>query len=95
MNTLKEIEKIIIKELNLICKGNKISFSSKTPMVGPLRAIKSIQLVELLLKMEDYVEKNSNQKLNWADNSAMSETRSVLKTVNSLAKHILELLSKK
>lgn len=95
MNTLKKIENIIIKELNLICKDNKMPFSSKTPMVGPSRAIKSIQLVELLLKMEDYVEKNSNQKLNWADNSAMSETRSVLKSVNSLAKHILDLITKK
>lgn len=95
MNSLKKIENIIIKELNLICKDNKMRFSSKTPMVGPSRAIKSIQLVELLLKMEDYVEKNSNQKLNWADNSAMSETRSVLKSVNSLAKHILDLITKK
>ena len=41
--------------------------------------------------MEDYVEENFNSKFDWSDNSAMSETRSVLRTVNSLAEHILEL----
>ena len=45
--------------------------------------------------MEDYVEEKFNSKFNWSDNSAMSETRSVLRTINSLAEHIVELSSKK
>mgnify|MGYP006147164469 FL=1 len=79
----------------LICKDPKRTFSSSTALVGPDRALKSIELVELLLKMEDYVEEKFNSKFNWADNSAMSETRSVLRTINSLANHIVELSSKK
>ena len=45
--------------------------------------------------MEEYVEEKFNSNFNWADNSAMSETRSVLSTVRSLAQHIVELNSKK
>ena len=91
MPTTKDIEQYIIKELNLICKDTKNSFSANTQLVGANRAIKSVQLVELLLKIEGYVEKNFNSTFNWADNSAMSDTRSVLRTVKSLADHVFEL----
>ena len=95
MPTKKDIELYIIKELNLICKDTKSSFSENTQLVGSNRAIKSVQLVELLLKIEGYVEKNFNSTFNWADNSAMSDTRSVLRTVKSLASHVFELNSNK
>ena len=95
MNIILNIENYIIKELALICKDTKRTFSYSTALVGPDRALRSIELVELLLKMEDYVEEKFNSKFNWADNSAMSETRSVLRTVNSLANHIVELSTKK
>ena len=95
MSEINNIENYIIKELALICKDPMRTFSSSTALVGPSRALESIELVELLLKMEDYVEEKFNSKFIWADNSAMSETRSVLRTVNSLASHIVELTSKK
>lgn len=91
----KSIENYIIKQLAIICKDPKRKFASNTPLVGPTRALKSVELVELLLKMEDYVEEKFNSKFNWSDNSAMSETRSVFRTINSLAEHIVELSSKK
>ena len=90
-----DVEKFIIKELSIICKEPKGSYSSKTQLVGEKRSIKSMQLVELLLKMEDYVEKNFNSEFNWDNNSAMSETFSVLRTVESLAEHVIKLNSKK
>tara|TARA_B100001175_G_scaffold223849_1_gene190735 strand:+ start:1246 stop:1533 length:288 start_codon:yes stop_codon:yes gene_type:complete len=95
MSEIKNIENHIIKELAVICKDPKRKFASDTALVGPSRSLKSVELVELLLKMEDYVEENFNSKFDWSDNSAMSETRSVLRTVNSLAEHILELSEKK
>ena len=91
----KSIEDYIIRQLAVICKDPKRKFTSNTPLVGPTRALKSVELVELLLQMEDYVEENFNSKFNWSDNSAMSETRSVLRTINSLAEHIVELSSRK
>ena len=95
MPSTKDIEQYILKELSSICKDTKNSFSANTVLVGEDRAIKSVQLVELLLKIEDYVEKNFNGKFNWENNSAMSETRSVLRAVKSLAAHVAELNSNK
>ena len=95
MPTREDIEKFILNQLSLICKESEKSFSADTQLVGENRSIKSIQLVELLLKMEEYVEEKFNSEFNWEDNSAMSETRSVLRTVGSLAQHIVELNSKK
>jgi hypothetical protein len=90
-----DIEKFIVKQLCLICKEPQTNFSTNTQLVGEKRSIKSVQLVELLLKMEEYVEEKFNNEFNWAENSAMSETRSVLRTVGSLAEHIVQLNSKK
>ena len=90
-----DIEKFILKQLSFICKEPQSNFTIDTQLVGENRSIKSVQLVELLLKMEEYVEENFNSEFNWADNSAMSETRSVLRTVGSLAEHIVKLNSKK
>ena len=95
MPTRGDVEEFILNQLSLICKEPEKSFSADTQLVGENRSIKSIQLVELLLKMEEYVEEKFNSEFNWADNTAMSETRSVLRTVESLAKHIVDLNSKK
>ena len=95
MPTKEDIEKLIVKQLSLICKEPQSNFSINTQLVGENRSIKSVQLVELLLKMEEYVEENFDSEFNWSDNSAMSETRSVLRTVGSLAEHIIKLNSKK
>ena len=95
MITESDIEKFLVKELSLICKEPESSYSAKTQLVGEKRSIKSMQLVELLLQMEDYVEKNFNNEFNWDNNSAMSETFSVLRTVESLAEHVIKLNSKK
>ena len=95
MVTKSSVVKFIVKELSRICKEPQNSFSANTQLVGENRSIKSMQLVELLLKMEDYVEENFNSEFNWADNSAMSETWSILRTVESLAEHVIELNSKK
>ena len=95
MVSKSEVEKFILKELSVICKEPENSYSPKTQLVGENRSIKSMQLVELLLKMEDYVEKNFNSEFNWDNNSAMSETFSVLRTVESLAEHVIKLNSKK
>ena len=93
MITTSAIEKFIVKQLSMICHEPENTFSADTQLVGEHRSIKSVELVELLLKIEEYVEENFNNEFNWSDNSAMSETRSVLRTVGTLAKHVAELNS--
>ena len=64
MPTREDIEKFILNQLSLICKEPKKSFSVDAQLVGENRSIKSIQLVELLLKMEEYVEEKFNSNFN-------------------------------
>ena len=94
MITKNTISKFIISQLKAICKSNPQTFSENTHLIGEQRSIKSIELVELLLSLEEYVEDKLNVKFDWSGDSAMSERRSILRSVDTLSKHIFELQSK-
>tara|TARA_Y100000588_G_C13401735_1_gene563543 strand:- start:230 stop:514 length:285 start_codon:yes stop_codon:yes gene_type:complete len=94
MVTKEIISKFIISKLKEICKNDNQEFLETTQLVGQSRSIKSVQLVELLLSLEEYVEDNLNVKFDWSGDSAMSERRSILKNIDTLAQHIFELQKK-
>ena len=94
MATKEIISKFIISKLKEICKSDNQEFLETTQLVGQNRSIKSVQLVELLLSLEEYVEDNLNVKFDWSGDSAMSERRSILKNIDTLAQHIFELQKK-
>lgn len=89
-----EISDFIIQQLNTICKDNPQEFTNNTQLVGEQRSIKSVELVELLLALEEYVEDNTKVKFDWSGDSAMSERRSILKNIETLSEHIVELQNK-
>jgi len=89
-----EISEFIIQQLNNICKDNPQEFTNDTQLVGEQRSIKSVELVELLLSLEEYVEDNTKVKFDWSGDSAMSERRSILKNIDTLSEHIVELQKK-
>jgi hypothetical protein len=94
MITKKQISDFIILQLNNICKNDPQEFNINTQLVGEQRSIKSVELVELLLSIEEYAEDNLNVKFDWSGDSAMSERRSILKNIDSLSDHIFELQNK-
>lgn len=94
MISQKEISDNIILQLKTICKNSRENFNTDTQLVGEHRSIKSVELVELLLTLEEYVEEKLNAKFDWSGDSAMSQSRSILKNVESLSKHIFELQQK-
>jgi len=94
MITKKQISDFIILQLNNICKNDPQEFNVNTQLVGEQRSIKSVELVELLLSIEEYAEDNLNVKFDWSGDSAMSERRSILKNIDSLSDHIFELQNK-
>ena len=94
MLTKNEISDFIISQLKLICKKDPQEFDNNTQLVGEKRSIKSVELVELLLALEEYVEDNLEVKFDWSGDSAMSERRSILKNIDSLSVHIIELQNK-
>ena len=94
MMTKTKISEFIISQLKKICKNDPQEFTEITPLVGAQRSIKSVELVELLLCLEDYVEDTLKVKFDWSGDSAMSEGKSILKNVDTLSQHIFELQKK-
>jgi hypothetical protein len=94
MITKKKISDFIILELKKICKNDTQEFTENTALVGEKRSIKSVDLVDLLLCLEEYVEDNLKVKFDWSGDSAMSEGKSILKNVDTLSEHIFELQKK-
>jgi acyl carrier protein len=62
--------------------------SAETVLVGAGRVVDSADLVMLLLAAEDYARDNLGATFDWTSDSAMSEARSVLRNVGTLAKHL-------
>ncbi len=94
MVTKDTISKYIVSKLEEICKKDIKEFNDTTQLVGENRSIKSVELVELLLSLEEYVEDNLKVKFDWAGDSAMSERRSILRNIDTLSQHIFELQKK-
>lgn len=67
--------------------GAKID--AATPLIGANRAVDSADLVVLLLAVEDYARDNLGFQWDWTSDSAMSEARSVLRNIGSLADHLV------
>jgi hypothetical protein len=94
MITKKKISDFIILQLKTICKNDPQEFTENTQLIGEQRSIKSVELVDLLLCLEEYVEDNLKAKFDWSGDSAMSEGKSILKNVDTLSAHIFELQKK-
>ena len=59
-----------------------------TVLVGAGRVVDSADLVMLLLTVEDFARDELGAAFDWTSDSAMSEARSILRNVGSLAKHL-------
>lgn len=62
--------------------------TSETSLVGDSAILKSRELVELLLLVEEYAEDDLGVTFDWASDAAMSERRSVFRTPQALAAHL-------
>jgi hypothetical protein len=86
-----EIAAFIIRELADITGQPETSFTSDSPLIGPDRRIKSGELVGLLLAIEDFAEGRMDKRFDWNSDSAMSEAKSIFRTVGTLAAHVAQL----
>ncbi len=87
----KEIEDFIRTELASLTFVDKSSVTPDTVLVGQNRVLDSADLVILLLAVEDFAKEKLGFEWDWTSDSAMSEARSVLRNVGSLARHLSEL----
>ena len=81
----------LMNELAAMTGRDASSIAGDTVLVGSGRVVDSADLVMLLLAAEDYAKDTLNAHFDWTSDSAMSEARSVLRSVGSLARHLSEL----
>ncbi|HUQ47279.1 MAG TPA: hypothetical protein VM053_03425 [Gemmatimonadaceae bacterium] len=85
----EEVEKFIVDEVSMLIGDASSQISTATPLIGANRAVDSADLVVLLLAVEDYARDNLGFQWDWTSDSAMSEARSVLRSIGSLAEHLV------
>lgn len=86
-----QIENFIRDEVAALTGQPATSVTPETVLVGSGRVVDSADLVMLLLAAEDYARESLGATFDWTSDSAMSEARSVLRNVGTLAKHLSEL----
>ena len=87
----EEIEKFIRDEVASLTAQPSGEVTADTVLVGTGRVVDSADLVMLLLAAEEFARDRMNAQFDWTSDSAMSEARSVLRSVGSLAKHLSQL----
>lgn len=86
----EDVEKFIREEVASLSASAADSVSADTVLVGSGRVMDSADLVMLLISVEEFAHDRLGVSFDWTSDSAMSEARSVLRSVGSLARHLTE-----
>lgn len=88
--------KIILNEVTKIVKDiletSDIQITKDTVLLGEESPVKSRELVEILLELEDLMDEEFSIEFDWSSNSAMSEANSNYRTIESLSDHLKSLV---
>jgi acyl carrier protein len=87
----EEVERFVRDEVAALTGQPSDTVTADTVLVGSGRVVDSADLVMLLLAVEEFARDRLGAAFDWTSDSAMSEARSVLRTVGSLARHLSEL----
>lgn len=78
----------LVEETAAITRNPPGDLTENTRLIGCDAALNSRELVELLLALEEFAEQRLGINFDWTSDSAMSEARSVYRTLGSLAEHV-------
>jgi acyl carrier protein len=87
----EEIEEFLRGEVAAFTGKEPATITSETVLVGAGRVVDSADLVMLLLAAEDFARDRLGAQFDWTSDSAMSEARSVLRNIGTLARHLFDL----
>jgi hypothetical protein len=87
----EEIETFLRGEVAAVTGRPLESVGADTVLVGAGRVVDSADLVMLLLSVEDFAREQLGAHFDWTSDSAMSEARSILRNVGTLATHLSQL----
>ena len=89
--TYRDAEAFVREELASLTGADPASINAETVLVGQNRVLDSADLVVLLLAVEEFAKDKIGVDWDWTSDSAMSEARSVLRSVGSLSQHLVSL----
>ncbi len=84
----EDVESFVRDEVASLTGQPAGSVTADTVLVGTGRVVDSADLVMLLLAAEEYARDQLGAHFDWTSDSAMSEARSVLRSVGTLARHL-------
>lgn len=87
----EEVETFLRDEVAALTSAPRKSVVGETVLVGAGRVVDSADLVMLLLSAEEFARERLGASFDWTSDSAMSEARSVLRSIESLARHLTDL----
>jgi len=85
------VEKFISDEVAALTGQPPETVLPDTVLVGAGRVVDSADLVMLLIAAEEYAREELGAEFDWTSDSAMSEARSVLRSIATLSRHLSEL----
>lgn len=91
MVSYEDVELFIRQEIAAMTGKGEDAITADTVLVGSGRVVDSADLVMLLLSVEEFTRDRLGAEFDWTSDSAMSEARSVLRNVGTLARHLTDL----
>jgi len=91
LNNRDAVVRFLVQEVNTITGAPAARLSEETPLIGGGTVLSSRDLVELLVALEEFSEEKLHIHFDWTSDGAMSENRSIFRTLGSLADHIASL----
>ena len=85
---MTEIRQAVNKLIIEVIEDKTIQVNDNTPLIGDGSVLDSMKLVELCLSLEDFAEEKGFE-FDWTSGQAMSRSRSMFRTVDSLITEFL------
>jgi acyl carrier protein len=85
---LSLVEKRVIEMAADISGRDVGEITSASRLIGDDAILDSRSLVELLLSLEEFAEDELGATFDWSGDSAMSQRRSIFRSIGTLAEHI-------
>ena len=90
---INEATEVVVKTIKLIIKedsiNNNIELNSKTKLISEESILDSMGIVEVCVALEDFADEHGFE-FDWTSETAMSKSKSMFRTVESLSKEFSE-----
>lgn len=90
---INEATEVVVKTIKLIIKedsiNNNIELNSKTKLISDESILDSMGIVEVCVALEDFADEHGFE-FDWTSETAMSKSKSMFRTVESLSKEFSE-----